>query len=398
MRKRKGITLIELILTVALIAIVIQVAYSLLFVGTTSYSISTNKGFAQQDIRYTADFLEQELRYINDLSDTEYLSNEYFSLKINDEGQLVKSKHVYNENGTPLDLTDDTVDVVVEKTISDNWKVFSLKNTTSGVIEIVLNQDERVGYKESGYSLTFPIFTENALDMLSNVDIDLVNGDVLYFKDTKVSSLSHSIDLDISETSGDTDIIVTFYKNDGTTDVVDTITDKSGINKNFPTAPTRSGYTFIEWNTNSDGTGSKFTGTTFNMPSVNTSLYAIWVDSSSVLEKVTIDTSIGNDGIESIHSNPPSKSDDGRYYVELSNQGGSPVKIKLYGYTTEHHGKVTVTVSNSPIAIDDGGYITFTAEGTSNGGGEKYSVTVSIKTEGHSELHVVTYNFETKNL
>ncbi len=51
----------------------------------------------------------------------------------------------------------------------------------------------------------------------------------------------------------------------------------SGATTTLPTAPTRSGYTFQNWNTLANGSGTSYTaGATFTMPSSNTILYAIW--------------------------------------------------------------------------------------------------------------------------
>src|SRR5690554_4851915 len=103
MRNRKGISLIELILTLALVGLIIQIAYSVLFVGATSHSISTGKGFAQQDIRLTADFLTNELRLVTDISEDDYEFSEYYSIKINNEGDLIKTQHVYQEDDTVVE-------------------------------------------------------------------------------------------------------------------------------------------------------------------------------------------------------------------------------------------------------------------------------------------------------
>lgn len=88
MRNIKGITLVEVILTLALVALVIPVIYSIFFAGSTSHNVSTSKGFAQQDLRIASDFLTSELRLATDISKVDYENNEYYYLKINNEHNL----------------------------------------------------------------------------------------------------------------------------------------------------------------------------------------------------------------------------------------------------------------------------------------------------------------------
>ena len=49
----------------------------------------------------------------------------------------------------------------------------------------------------------------------------------------------------------------------------------------MPAAPTRAGYTFANWNTAADGTGTAYApAATFAMPAANSTLYAIWTINS----------------------------------------------------------------------------------------------------------------------
>lgn len=82
-KNNKGITLIELIITLAIMAIAIQIIYSLFFVGNKSFNISKNKGFAQQEARIAFDLINTELRLAKEISDNN-LSGKYYSLTIED--------------------------------------------------------------------------------------------------------------------------------------------------------------------------------------------------------------------------------------------------------------------------------------------------------------------------
>ena len=67
-KKRKGITLIELVLTVAIISVIIQVIYSIFFVGNLSFNTSKDIGFAQQGARIPIDYINKEVRNSSSVS------------------------------------------------------------------------------------------------------------------------------------------------------------------------------------------------------------------------------------------------------------------------------------------------------------------------------------------
>lgn len=388
MRRNKGITLVEVIVTLAIIAIVIPLVYSVFFAGAKSYSFSTNKGFAQQDLRFTADILTKELRFATDVSDEGLNTREYYSLRIDDEGNLVKTKHLYQD--------DDTIVDTIITTIPGNWHSINIVNNNLGVINIELEQIEQSGYKEAGFDLTMAISTENSPSMLSNLSFELVNGDILYYQNTKIVSLSNDIYLSRPSSPEGDSVVVRFYTNYDSNPLYHTVNGKGGTITNLPSIPSRGGYTFSEWNTSSDGTGISYGSggaTTFNMPSNNSELYAIWV-LNNVLAKVTIDNLAGTDGVVKIDSTiNPKKNADGRFLV--AKNSGSKVRIKLLGYTSLHDQNVTVIVNNSTIAIEDSGYISFTAKTDDNGSKKEFEVKVIIKTEGQSENFEKTYKFIT---
>lgn len=85
--KRKGVTLIELLLTLALISIVFVVAYSLFFGGDKSYKTSTNIGFAQQDNRLIVDYINRELKSIEKLY-LEKPTGNYYTLGLDNNNRL----------------------------------------------------------------------------------------------------------------------------------------------------------------------------------------------------------------------------------------------------------------------------------------------------------------------
>lgn len=385
MKKRKGVTLVELILTLAIATLVLSVAFSVFSAGTTSHSISTSKGFAQQDIRIVADFLTSELRFVTDISEIDYGHSEYYSLRIDNEGNLVKTKHVY--------LDDDSVDQKIIRSIPGNAESINIINNNSGVINVILNQIEKTGGKESGYKLEVSITTENALNMIRNLSIDLVKGDILYYKNTKISSLANSIYLQKPDMDqGSETVTVHFYINDGEEKPFKSITGKTGMLENLPQKPERYGYIFSYWSEKSDGSGIRYGSgeeTTFYMPSNDTDLYAHWDKTDGGLAKVTIEK------IESIDEVKPDNPDSENRYV-VNRKGGSKVKIKLLGYTSDHKDKVSVSIKDTTVAIENNGYITFTAAHNSSGKNQKFEIEIKIKTDGYDEFKK-TFKFINSN-
>lgn len=96
-----GITLIELIITMAILAIVIQVVYSVFFVGIKSFNVSKNVGFTQQEARTAITFITNEVKsakrvyiqnplfFMDDGQPDSTLNYPFYALNINGDNQLV---------------------------------------------------------------------------------------------------------------------------------------------------------------------------------------------------------------------------------------------------------------------------------------------------------------------
>ena len=61
-KDNRGITLVELVIGMGLLSLVIAVAYSLYFFGTTSFQTGANRVDLQQNARLMADFITDEVR------------------------------------------------------------------------------------------------------------------------------------------------------------------------------------------------------------------------------------------------------------------------------------------------------------------------------------------------
>lgn len=99
-KPRKGITLIELLLTLAIVSIVVLAGYSLFFTGNISFSTSAGKGLSQQDGRIMVDYINRELKAVKNLYlrkedlETSDIDNFYSISFI--EGSLTKDKYISN--------------------------------------------------------------------------------------------------------------------------------------------------------------------------------------------------------------------------------------------------------------------------------------------------------------
>ena len=205
-RKIRAFTLVELVVVLVLIGIVIQMGYSMLMFGNNTFNLSTSRGLSQQNVRLAETVLSDELKHIFNLSTSmnDFVTN-FYSLKF-ENGELVKSHYVFNEDT-------DTVEVSVLTKISGDWKNLSIKNSVPGEIDITVSQGELVGNMESPYNLSFKIFTINNSSLLSNVDVDLVTpGTKIYYQQMydymseQANGMSVDIrDLNDSDVSDDTD-------------------------------------------------------------------------------------------------------------------------------------------------------------------------------------------------
>ncbi len=74
LNNNKGIALIEFLIGLSLLAIVISIAYSLYFFGTTSFSLGTSRGDIQQNARMVANFITSEVRFAETM---EILESDY---------------------------------------------------------------------------------------------------------------------------------------------------------------------------------------------------------------------------------------------------------------------------------------------------------------------------------
>ena len=162
-KNRKGITLMELIITLGIILIVFQVIYSIFFMGNKSFKFSKNKGFAQQGVRSASDFVNRELRNVKEVS-KEKLEGKHYSLSLKD-GKLVKRFHDGSSTEEILSLADNLVEI----------KFSHVERDLLGYIKVTIISKEGQNEKDiQGYSLKFDVLLENLPDYDEDIDQDII--------------------------------------------------------------------------------------------------------------------------------------------------------------------------------------------------------------------------------
>ncbi len=156
LRNNIGLTLVELILTLALMTIVLSLIYNIFFTGNKLFNISKAQTFIQSDVRFAADYITKELKnaiIICDNVDLVKEKNIYYALVLEgNDGSKHLLKKTYSKSNNATSVTE----ITVGNTLSD--LKFSPSSNGSLLSIIVSGKD-----KKQDYSLEFEI-------MLNNID------------------------------------------------------------------------------------------------------------------------------------------------------------------------------------------------------------------------------------
>ena len=108
MNNRKGFTLMEVIITIAILGIVLSALYNILFFQIKTFNLSDKKSVAQTDVRYISDFISNELRYATEveiLPTMPAIPNSNYKYIYVDNKQIYQ-KDYYNPPGKKLNIED----------------------------------------------------------------------------------------------------------------------------------------------------------------------------------------------------------------------------------------------------------------------------------------------------
>jgi len=196
---KKGMTLIEVLVTIAILAIVIQVGYSMFFSGNKSFGIGRDIGFVQQDVRNLATFLNSELRYVDKISTAiteftgEKFSGTYYSIKLTKEDDdngddiysIVRLKH---ESEDPDIFSEERI--IARFTLDNPYEVIiSYDNENKGKV----NADIKKAEGDQDYSLNIDIKLENYKDYIEDFEV------ILHEYDKNYNTLYYSYPADYIE-------------------------------------------------------------------------------------------------------------------------------------------------------------------------------------------------------
>lgn len=194
---KKGMTLIEVVVSIVIFAIIIQVGYSMFFTGNKSFGISRDIGFVQQDVRNISTFINSELRYIDKLSTAITDSSGvnftgiYYSIGVRDNGDQTYSLVRKKYDG---ELPFSSEEIIITTSTKNNPFEINISNTEEGKINVIAKKIE--GGQE--YSLDFDIGLENNRNLKTDVDISL------YDFDTPLNNIYYSYPADYVELSEET--------------------------------------------------------------------------------------------------------------------------------------------------------------------------------------------------
>jgi len=179
--KRKGISLIELILTIALIGIVIPVLTSIFIVGNKSYSTSKDMGFVQQDLRLATIFTNNELKLVHDISSVAPEKGRYYKFEVYHDDTLNRSKMkvTYYEEITQDEDGNEVESSLEVKEILGDWDTVNISNLNPGKIDVFLVSS----YNGKDLTQNQSIYLENntALDKDFESEYSKLNGTNIEF-------------------------------------------------------------------------------------------------------------------------------------------------------------------------------------------------------------------------
>lgn len=90
-RKKKGVTLVELVIVSSMLVVIVSLAFSLYFFGTKSFQNGVSRSNVQQNINMAANAITKELRYATEISIIDrpiVFNNDYRYIFMNDDNLI----------------------------------------------------------------------------------------------------------------------------------------------------------------------------------------------------------------------------------------------------------------------------------------------------------------------
>lgn len=344
--KRNGFTLIEIVVTIALIAIVIPIIYNFISFGGNVFSKGTVKAETQNDVNLIAYKITNQLRTVGEISLTDKTGYSKFDVKseyptldlvsytlsnknntymlnftIEEGGHRVTSEIALNNVKTAVTgSTTDQLWVLNSESVSlkpqmslgsaselfrkgDPTKVIDFPVATSNIPNNAILTVNLSGTPTGVEALPSPLVINNSstigIRVFSNADVGIYPFTVSYPGADDISGELHVLNqVDI--------YIVTFNKNGGSTEASpSSVMVQSGlsIGTSMPNPPSYVGYTFMGWNTESNGSGTPFDEN--SIVTESTIVYAMWASAGQPLVSNVKLTKIGDKVVDIGASNSP---------------------------------------------------------------------------------------------
>lgn len=163
----KGMTLIELLIVLAIMGIILQVVYSVFFLGNKSFTISKNKGFSQQDARLVTEIVTKELRNAKKIDIDESKFNEdYYTLEFEEENNRLIRRDK-DKNKAPTVIAEGSIEEIL----------FNYSEEIDGIIKVTITTRE----KDEKYKLDFDILLENIPGYDKEPIGNILNSKIIYY-------------------------------------------------------------------------------------------------------------------------------------------------------------------------------------------------------------------------
>lgn len=177
-RNNKGITLVELLISLSIAIVILGLIFSLFFFGNTTYSSGTTQNNIQTDLRLASDIIRDNVRYASDLTviNTDgtgldanlnyvYLSSDSQSIKLKLVGE--SAKNIINFSGTDYIITTS----FSKNGVTGNAVVFSnsisAKSTVSQVLKYTITGNSPS--KNKTYNISNEVNLPNMQSTLTNL-------------------------------------------------------------------------------------------------------------------------------------------------------------------------------------------------------------------------------------
>lgn len=165
-KDQKGITLVEMLITLALFSIVIGVLFGVFAVSNRAYKSGSDQSFQQKDARLAARVIEKQLRNAKDIGANPLDGDFYYSLKLEkQEGQGLGSlvlERIEGASSKKTSFGNEFKEISFEKGEASNILNYSLVLEKYEISSAIKLNNQPVGNIPSGTTvLYFTLIDDN---------------------------------------------------------------------------------------------------------------------------------------------------------------------------------------------------------------------------------------------